>query len=162
MKKNWIKISAITSLGLLGIFTIGAITIANKVNYEVLSQHLLTFDNEGITFRVNFGVTNPSMFDVDIWNQKYDVFVAGRKTLEITANEKYRVFSDSTSSIPLDVRLKWTDFYMNSTSIGTVAQVSGIANLPIVIRGTFAGKIGVFRLMKLPVRMSAPLSYFLP
>jgi LEA14-like dessication related protein len=162
MKKQWIKISAITGLGLLSIFTIGAITIANKVDYEVLSQHLLTLDNEGITFRVNFGVTNPSMFDVDIWNQKYDVFVAGRKTLEITSNDKYRVFSDSTSSIPLDVRLKWTSFYNNSTSIGTLSQVSGIANLPIVIRGTFSGKIGIFRLMKLPVRMSAPLSYFLP
>lgn len=162
MKKKWVKISAITGLGILGVLTIGAVTIANKVNYEVLSQHLLALDNEGITFRVNFGITNPSMFDVDIWNQKYDVFVAGRKTLEITATDKYRVFSDSTSSIPLDVRLKWSDFYNNSAQIGTVAQISGIANLPIVIRGTFAGKIGILRLMKLPVRMSAPLSYFLP
>lgn len=162
MKNNWVKISAILGLGILGIVTIGAVAIASKVNYEVLSQHLLALDNQGITFRVNFGITNPSMFDVDLWNQKYDVFVAGRKTLEITANDKYRVFSDSTSSIPLDVRLKWADFYNNSVSISSVAKIAGIANLPIVIRGTFAGKVGVMKLMKLPVRMSAPLSYFLP
>ncbi len=162
MKMKWVKISAIVALGLLGALTVGAITIASKVNYEVLSQHLLVLDNKGITFRVNFGITNPSRFDVDIWNQKYDVFVAGRKTLEIKAQEKYRVFSDSTSSIPLDVRLNWTDFYSNSASIGSVAGTAGIANLPIVIRGTFAGKIGILKLMKLPVRMSAPLSYFLP
>lgn len=161
MKINWVKISVITGLS-IGVLTLGTISILNRVNYEVLSKHLLVLDNKGITFRVNFGITNPTGFDVDIWNQKYDVFVAGRKSLEISAFEKYRVFSNSTSSIPLDIRLKWSDFYENAAPIGSLAGGMGIYNLPIVIRGTFAGKLGILKLMKLPVRMSAPLSYFLP
>lgn len=162
MRKNWLTISAITGLGIVGVLTIGVVSIANKIEYDVLSYHVLVLDDEGITFRVIFGITNPSRFDVDIWNQKYDVFIAGYKTLDITSKDKYKVFAGTTSSIPLDVRLKWKDFYNNSAPIGSVAQTTAIANLPIVIRGTLAAKVGVFRLTKIPVRMAVPLSYFLP
>lgn len=162
MKRKWLTISAITGLGIVGVFSIGAVTIANKIQYDVLSYHVLILDNEGITFRVIFGITNPSRFDVDIWNQKYEVFIAGYKTLDIISKDKYRVFAGTTSSIPLDVRLKWTDFYNNSAPIGSVAQTTTLANLPIVIRGTLAARIGILRLTKIPVRMATPLSYFLP
>lgn len=162
MKHKWIAISALTVLGIASVLGIGAVSIANKINYEVLSYQVQVLDNEGITIRVVFGVVNPSGFDVDIWNQKYDVFVAGYPTLKIESVEQYRIFAGTTSAIPLDVRLTWQQLSKNAGPIGSYAQVMSYGNLPIVIQGTLAARTGIMRLKRIPVRMAAPLSYFLP
>jgi len=162
MKQHWITISALTVLGLLTVIGLGAYSIANKMDYEVLSYQIQQLDNEGVTIRVVFGVLNPSGFDVDIWNQDYDVFVAGYKSLHITSIEQYRLFAGTTSSIPLDVRLTWEQLSQNSKPVGSFVQSAGMENLPIVIKGTMSMRAGLLRLTKLPVRMAAPLSYFLP
>ena len=161
MKKKWLKISAIVGVGLFSLVGVGLASISNNIEYEVLSKQLLVLDNEGVTFRVVFGISNPSMLTVDIWNQNYDVFISGYKTLEITSTKTYRVFADANSSIPLDVRLNWADIYHTTTDIDPLINLS-LANIPIVIKGRFAARYKFLQLKKIRVKMTATLGYFLP
>lgn len=162
MKTNALKISLYTGLGLIGIAGLGAAYVYSRISHEVLSYSVHSIDNNGLTIRVVFGITNPLGFDIDIWNQKYDVFIAGYKTLQITSLEKYRIFARNTSTIPLDVRLKWSELESNANPLISAANASSIGSLPIVIKGAFALRAGILKLLRLPVRMAAPLEHFLP
>lgn len=162
MKHKWIAISALTALGIVAVLGIGAASIAAKIDYEVLSYQVQILDSEGITIRVIFGIINPSGFDVDIWNQKYDVFVAGYNTMQILSEQSYRILAGTTSPIAIDVRLTWEQIAKNAQPIGSYASAMSYQNLPIVIKGTLSARSGFLRLKRIPVRMAAPLSYFLP
>lgn len=162
MKRKWLTISLITGLGLIGSLGITGAIIYNRISSEVLSYSLHSIDTQGFTIRVVFGITNSNQIDIDIWNQKYDVFVAGYKTLQITSLEKYRILAGNTSGVPLDVHLKWTDIQNNANPLISAASATSIGSLPVVIKGAFAAKYGILKLLRFPVRMAAPLEYFLP
>ena len=85
MKRSWIPALVFTSVGVVCIVGLAAVSIANKVDYEVLSYQVQYLDKEGVTFRLMFGVWNPTRFNLDVWQQQYDVYVAGYKVSQITA-----------------------------------------------------------------------------
>lgn len=162
MKRTWIPIALFTTLGVITVLTASVVSIVNQVEYEVLSYQVQFLDSSGITFRVMLGISNPSSFNVDVWNQKYDVFVAGYKVSEIISTEQYRILRDNTSTIPLDVYLKWSDITDKLAPIGSQIEVSTISELPVIIKGRLAAKVGVFKLSRIPIRINGKLGWFLP
>lgn len=162
MKRNWIPIALLTSLGILTVITASVVSIVSQVNYEVLSYQVQLLDNNGVTFRILLGVTNPSNFDVDVWNQKYDVFVAGYKVSEITSNEPYKILRDNTSTIPLDVFLKWSDITDKLAPIGSQTEITTISELPVLIKGRLSARLGVLKMSRIPIRIPGKLGWYLP
>lgn len=162
MKNNWIPIALLTGLGILTVVSASVVSIVNKVSYEVLSYQVQFIDNNGVTFRIMLAVTNPSNFDVDVWNQKYDVFIAGYKVSEITSNEQYKLIRDNTSTIPLDVFLKWSDITDKLAPIGSQTEITTISELPVLIKGRLSAKLGVLKLSKIPIRIPGKLGWYLP
>ncbi len=162
MKRAWIPVTVFTGLGLLSALAWGAVSIANKVDYEVLSYQVQMLDSEGVTFRVMFGITNPSGFDLEVWDQHYEVFVAGFKISDITSSARYRLIAQNTSVIPLDVRLRWDDINQKIAPIASQSSVTEINNLPVLIKGKISAKSGVLKITKLPVRTTMKLGDFLP
>lgn len=162
MKRKWIPIALLTGLGILAIVSASVVTIANQVSYEVLSYQIQFLDNNGVTFRIMLGITNPFNFDVDVWNQKYDVFIAGYKVSEITSNAKYKIIGDNTSTIPLDVFLKWSDINDKLAPIGSQNEVTTISELPVLIKGRLSAKAGVLKLSRIPIRIPGKLGWYLP
>ena len=162
MKRKWIPIALLTGLGILTIVGASVVSVVNKVNYEVLSYQVQFLDNEGVTFRIMLGIFNPSNYDVEVWNQKYDVFVAGYKVSEITSNEKYQILKDNTSTIPLDVFLRWSDITDKLAPIGSQNEVTTMSELPVLIKGRLSAKLGVLRLSRIPIRIPGKLGWYLP
>ncbi len=144
--------------GLIG----GAISIYNKIDYDVLSYNILAIGTNGMTVRVVFAVSNSSRFDVDLWNQNYDVYVSGYKISEISSIDRYKILAGNTSLLPLDVDLFWDELQTSVPAIGSQTQVSSIASLPLVVRGKLAARVGVFQLRKIPVRWATTVGSFLP
>lgn len=162
MKRIWIPIAIVAGLTLITAVGYTAINVANNLEYEVLSYQVQYLDVEGVTFRVMFALTNPLRYDIELWNQQYDVFLAGYKISKITSTERYRLIADNTSVIPLDIRLKWVDIDKKITPIASQSEVTTLANLPVVVKGKLSVKLGVLQLKKVPVRASMPLGTFLP
>lgn len=162
MKRVWIPIAIVTGLALIGAVGYTAYTVASNLQYEVLSYQVQYLDATGVTFRVMFALTNPMRYDVELWNQNYDVFLAGYKISRVTSTQRYRLIADNTSVIPLDVRLNWVDIEQKITPIASQSNVTTLANLPIVVKGKLSAKLGFLQLKKVPVRASMPLGTFLP
>lgn len=162
MKVNWITVAAITSLGLVTVLTAGVVSIINKVDYEVLSYQIQTLDNKGITFRIMLGVINPSSFDIDVWNQKYDVFIAGYKVSEVSSSDPIRLIRANTSTLPLDIYLKWTDITEKLAPIASQSDISQLNELPVLIKGKLAARVGFLRFTRIPIRIPGRLGWYLP
>lgn len=162
MKNKWISIAIVSGLGLLGGVIGGIVSIYNRISYDVLSYNIQAMDSKTMTIRVVFGVSNNSKFDLDLWNQKYDVFVSGYKVSQITSLHRYKIYSNNTSVIPLDVTLLWSELQGSITPIGTQVQLNTIASLPLFIKGNLSAKLGAFQLRKIPVRWRSIIGEFLP
>lgn len=162
MKKKWITIAVLTGLGIAGVVGAGVVSIMNQVAWDVLSYQVQYADDEGVTFRIMLGITNPSMFDLDVWNQRYDVFVAGYKVSQITSTQQYRILRDNTSTVPLDIHIKWTDIEAYLVPIGSQTQVTAISELPVLIRGRLSAKIGILKFARFPIRIPGKLGWYLP
>lgn len=162
MKNKWVSIALITGFGIASGIMGGIISVYNSISYDVLSYNIQSMDARSMTIRVVFGVTNNSKFDLDLWNQKYDVFVSGYKVSEITSAYRYKIYANNTSVIPLDVTLLWSEIEGSITPIGTQIQLNTIANLPVFIKGNLSAKLGVFQLRKIPVRWRSYIGEFLP
>lgn len=162
MKRLWIPIAIFTSVGIISVLAFGAVSIANNVDYEVLSYQVQYIDSEGVTFRVMFGITNPSRYNLEVWDQKYEIFVAGYKVSDVTSKDSYKLIAGNTSVIPLDVRLKWEDINSKLSPINSQSSVSSIGDLPVVIKGKLAAKLGIIRISHFPVRTTMRLGEFLP
>lgn len=162
MKRTWIPIAIFSGLGILSALAWGAVSIANKVDYEVLSYQVQLLDSEGVTFRVMFGITNPSGFNLEVWDQQYEVFVAGFKISDITSVARYKLLAQNTSVIPLDVRLKWNDINSKIAPIASQSSVTEINNLPVLIKGKVSAKSGILKITRIPVRTTMRLGNFLP
>ena len=162
MKRTWIPVALFTGLGIITAIALSIVSVANMVDYEVLSYQVQFLDNDGVTFRVFFGITNPSGYDLEVWDQHYDIFVAGYKISEVTSTSRYKLLKDNTSVIPLDVHLKWEDIQQKIAPISSQSSITTIGSLPVVIKGKLAAKLGIFKVTRLPVRTSMLLSNFLP
>jgi LEA14-like dessication related protein len=162
MKKVWIPVALFTGLGLLGVLAFGIGSIAKTVNYEVLNYSVQSLDNDGITFRISFLVTNPSSINLEVWNQAYEVYVGGVKVSEITSSEHYTLVADNSSVIPLDVRLKWEDIQKKIMPLHSQTTTTAIGDLPVLIKGKLAARIGILRISRFPVRFNGRLGWFLP
>lgn len=162
MKRKWIPIAAFSALAITGGLVAGGISIYNKIDYDVVSYNILSIGNNGMTLRVVFAVSNESRFDVDLWNQNYDVYVSGYKISEITSLDRYKILAGNTSLLPLDVDLFWDELEAAYPSIGSQLQVSSLSSLPLVIRGRLAARVGIIQLRKIPVRYATTVGYFLP
>ena len=159
---KWIPIAVGTGLavttGLVGM----GVSIYNKIQYDVLSYSVQVIGENGMTVRIVFGVTNQSNFDVELSNQKYDVFVAGYKIAQITSEDRYLLMANNTSLLPLDVDVFWDELQVSAPYIGSQLQVSTIASLPFVLHGQLAARVGIIGLRKIPVRWRTTIGYFLP
>lgn len=162
MKRNWISIGLITGLGLLGGAIAAGVSIYNKISYDMLSYTVWAIDKRGITIRLIFGVSNASSFDLDLWNQHYEVYVSGYKVSEISSPDRYKIFSKNTTLIPLDVRLLWDELQANIAPIGGQLQVNALSSLPVFIAGNLSAGIGTIGLRKIPVRVRTTVGEFLP
>ena len=162
MKRTWIPIALFAGLGILSAIALSIVSVANMVDYEVLSYQVQYLDNQGVTFRVFFGITNPSGYDLEVWDQQYDIFVAGYKVSEVTSANRYKLLADNTSVVPLDVHLKWDDIQQKIAPISSQSSVTTIGSLPVLIKGKLAAKLGIFKVTRFPVRASMLLSNFLP
>lgn len=164
--KQWAKIavgSAVTLTGIVLTTGIGlGVYIYNKISYKVLSYNVQSLDQNGITIRLVFEITNDSIFDIDLWNQHYNVFVSGYKVSEITSKDRYKILANSTTLLPLDVQLFWSELQANVAPIGSQLQVTTLASLPIWIRGSLSAKIGTIRIKNIPVRWQTFVGQFLP
>lgn len=162
MKRNWLTVAIVSSLGFMGVATYGIYSISQRVSYEALNYSVLLLDSIGVTFRVNFLITNPSSFNLQVWNQDYDVFVGGFLVSKVTAKENYTLLANNSSILPLDISLKWKDINEKIMPLYSQSQTTAIGDLPVLIKGTFASKIGFFRISKFPFRYTARLWWFLP
>lgn len=162
MKRKWIPIAIVSGLAIIGGLVAGGISIYNKIDYDVVSYDIIKIGVNGVTIRVVFAVSNDSKFDVDLWNQYYDVYVSGYKVSQITSLDRYKILAGNTSLLPLDVDLFWNELQAASPSIGSQLQVSSIESLPVVIKGRLAARVGMLQLKKIPVRYAATMGYFLP
>lgn len=162
MKRVWISLAIVGGIALIGTISYMAINISNNVEYEVLSYQVQYLDAQGITIRVMFAVTNPMSYNLDVWNQSYDVFVAGYKVSKITSLESYRLLADNTSIIPLDVRLNWADIDSKLSPFASQSASTTISDLPIVIKGNLSAKLGALKLKRVPIKTSMFLKSFLP
>lgn len=162
MKRTWIPVALFTTLGVIAALALSVVSVANMVDYEMLSYQVQYLDSEGVTFRVFFAITNPSGYDLEVWDQRYDVFVGGYKVSEVTSSNRYRLIHDNTSVIPLDVRLNWQDIEDKIAPISSQSSVTTIGSLPVLIKGKLAARLGIFRVTNLPVRTTMALSNFLP
>jgi len=162
MKKNWISVALFVGIGTCLAFGASIISVANSVNYEVLSYQIQYLDAQGVTFRVMFGLTNPSGYNLEVWQQRYDVYIAGYKVSEITSKNRYKLIPDNMSIIPLDIRLSWQDIQDKVAPLASSSSVVDIGTLPVLIKGKLSAKMGILKLAYVPFRMTLPLSNFLP
>jgi LEA14-like dessication related protein len=162
MKRKWIAIAAVSALAITGGLVAGGVSIYNKIDYDVVSYNIVSIGTNGMTLQVVFAVSNDSKFDVDLWNQYYDIYVSGYKVSEITSLDRYKILAGNTSLLPLNVDLFWDELQAAYPSIGSQLQVSSLESLPVVIRGRLAARVGMFQLKKIPVRYASTVGYFLP
>lgn len=162
MKRVWIPVAVFAVLGLLGVATYGVISISKSVNYEVLSYAVQSLDNVGVTFRVSFLVTNPSSFNLEVWNQYYEFYVGGYQISTITSNAHYTLLADNSSVIPLDVRFTWEDIHSKVAPMYSQTSTTAIGDLPVLIKGKLSAKTSFLRIAHFPVRFNGRLWWFLP
>lgn len=162
MKKVWIPVAVFTILGLLGVATYGVISISKSVDYEVLSYAVQSLDNVGVTFRVSFLVTNPSSFNLEVWNQQYEFYVGGYKISDITSKARYTILANNSSVIPLDVRFTWDDIQSKVAPLYSQTSTTAIGDLPVLIKGKLSAKTAFLRISHFPVRFNGRLWWFLP
>lgn len=162
MKKVWIPVVVVSTLGLLAVLIYGVVSISKSVSYEVLSYAVQYLDSAGVTFRVSFLITNPSSFNLEVWNQRYDVFVGGYKVSEITSTESYTLLANNSSVIPLDVRLQWDDIQKKIMPLYSQTGTTALGDLPVLIKGNLSVRTGILRMSRFPVRFNERLRWFLP
>ena len=162
MKRKWIPIAVLSSLALLGGMVAGGVYVYNRISYDVVSYNLVSIGTNGLTLQVVFSASNDTQFDVDVWNQYYDIYVFGYKVSEITSLNRYKILAGQSSLIPLQIDLFWDELQTAIPSIGLQTQITSIADLPVVIRGRLAAQAGIFRSRWIPVRWTTTVGYFLP
>lgn len=162
MKRVWISLALVGGIALLGSITYMVMNVSNNLEYEMLSYQVQYLDAQGVTIRVMFAITNPMRYNLDIWDQSYDVFVAGYKVSKITSLESYRLLAGNTSVIPLDVRLNWSDIDSKLSPFASQSASTTIGDLPIVIKGNLSAKLGALKLRRIPIKTSMFLKTFLP
>lgn len=162
MKRTWLVIGIIGGVGALALVGWQLYSLSSALSYEVLSYQVQLLDANGITIRVFIALTNPARNDLELWNQRYEVFVAGYKLSTITSTERIRIIARNTSVIPLDVALTWKELQENILPLYSQSEVTTLADLPITIKGRLGAKLGLLKLSSLPVRASALLGQFLP
>lgn len=162
MKRTWLAIGIIGGVGALALAGWQLYSLSSSLSYEVLSYQVQLLDANGITIRVFIALTNPARKDLELWNQRYEVFVAGYKLSTITSTERIRIIARNTSVIPLDVALTWKELQENILPLYSQSEVTTLADLPITIKGRLGAKLGLLKLSSLPVRASALLGQFLP
>ncbi len=162
MNKKWIYIAGILGGGFLLAYGASIVSIINRAKYKVLSYQIQYLDNVGLTLRYMFEVTNPTALNLDIWQQKYDVYVGGTKISQVTSEGNYRLMADNKSTLPIDVHFTWDDIQNKFPPLMTQANVTDLGELPVLILGTLSAKLGVLRISHIPFRTVMPLKYFLP
>lgn len=162
MNQRWVPIAIFVSLGVIMPLVYGMVSIANSIDYEVLSYQVQYLDSKGVTFRVQFAITNPSGSNLEVWGQRYDIYVAGYKVSEVTSQERYKLLADNTSVIPLDVHLKWQDVEDKIAPMISQSSVTELGDLPVLIKGKLAAKLGILKIPYLPIRTTMRLANFLP
>jgi hypothetical protein len=162
MKKVWIPVIVFTGLGLLATLAFGVISIANMVDYEMLGYSVQYLNSEGVTFRVSFLITNPSSYNLELWDQRYEVYVGGYKISDITSKDQYTLLAQNSSVIPLDVSLKWSDIQSKILPFQSQTSTTAIGELPVLIKGRLSARMGILRLSSFPVRFNMRVSDFLP
>lgn len=162
MKKVWIPVAVVAIVGLIGIGTYGVISISKNVNYEVLSYAVQSLDNVGVTFRVSFLVTNPSGFNLEVWNQEYEFYVGGYKISDISSKAHYSILADNSSVIPLDVRFTWDDITHKVAPLYSQTSTTALGDLPVLIKGKLSAKTSFLKISHFPVRFNGRLWWFLP
>lgn len=162
MKRKWLTIGAVIGLGVVGGIAATAMSIANKIDYDVLSYSVQLLSSEGVTFRIMYGITNPSRADLDIWSQKYDVFIAGHHVSKVASFDRYKLAGGTTSVIPIDVSVVFAELAEKMPSFTTLSSSGTIKDLPVVIKGHLSAKYGLLRLSRIPIRAVTTLGYLMP
>lgn len=162
MKKVWIPVAIVAIVGLIGVGTYGVISISKNVNYEVLSYAVQSLDSVGVTFRVSFLITNPSGFNLEVWNQEYEFYIGGYKISDITSKAHYSILADNSSIIPLDVRFTWNDISQKVAPLYSQTSTTALGDLPVLIKGKLSAKTSFLKISHFPVRFNGRLRWFLP
>lgn len=162
MNRKWVIVSLVCTTGIAITLGYQVYDIANQIDYEVLSYNIQLLDSEGVTFRVMFGIVNPTRYNLSVWQQKYDVYLSGSKVSQITSINSYKLLANDMSPVPLDITLKWADIEKKIAPLLSDTETGEIGKLPVFIKGHFAAKLGIFRFSWIPFRMTLPLSDFLP
>lgn len=162
MKKVWIPVSMVCGLGLLSVLAYGIYSIAKNVSYDVLGYSVQSLDNEGVTFRVSFLISNPSGINLEIWNQKYSVYVGSYLISQATSQNHYSLLANNSSVIPLDIHLNWQDIQTKVLPLYSQSSLIAIGDLPVLIKGNLSAKTGFFKVTGFPVRFTGRLAWFLP
>lgn len=164
MNQKWISVAVACSLGLglMAVYSLSIGSLINQIKYDVLSYQVQSLDNVGITLRFMFVIKNPTNMNLDVWQQKYTVFVAGTKVSEVTASGNYRIIANNNSVIPLDVRFTWDDIQNKFPPLLYQSGVTNLKDLPVLVKGTLSAKLGILKVSRIPFRTVMPLAYFLP
>jgi hypothetical protein len=162
MNRKWLKIGLISAVGLLGIGAYAVSSIAYSIEYDVVSYQIQYLDATGVTFRIVYAVNNPTRYNLEVWNQKYEVLISGYKISEVTAVNRYKLLANNTSIIQVDMRINWVDVQTKLASLYSQSSITDLKDLPVLIKGNLSAKMGILKLAWIPVRTTLPLSYFLP
>jgi hypothetical protein len=162
MNRKWLKIGLISAVGLLGIGAYAVSSIAYSIEYDVVSYQIQYLDSKGVTFRIVYAVNNPTRYNLEVWNQKYEVLISGYKISEVTAVNRYKLLANNTSIIPVDMRINWVDVQTKLASLYSQSSITDLKDLPVLIKGKLSAKMGILKLAWIPVKTTLPLSYFLP
>lgn len=162
MKQKWIPVAAVLGLGLISVYAISIGSVINRIRYDVSSYQVQSLDNISITLRFMFVIKNPTNLNLDVWQQKYSVFVAGTKISEVTSDGNYRILANNNSVIPLDVRFTWDDVQNKFPPLLYQSGITNLKDLPVLVKGTLSAKLGFLKVSRIPFRTVMPLAYFLP
>ncbi len=160
MKKAWIYVGVFAAI-LISIGVWGA-NKAQQIRYSPDGYKIKYLDSESMTVTIHYKITNPFNTDIQVFGQKYDLFLANKRVSTIASPLNYLIGRRTTSIIPLDVTFNFAEIQSKIPELQWSMSSSDVYNLPVFIRGKLSAKIGIIRLGRIPVYVNYTLGELLP
>jgi len=135
-----------TGLGLFGWW------LSEQIDYEPISIKVFTVSDKDITFNVVFSVENPTVFNVAVSKQVYDIYVAGHLISTANATERFRIMKKGTSTLLVNLKINFADIQDKIPAFHGV-DLMLLNALQVAVEGRLSAKIGkVLPLFPIPIR----------
>lgn len=125
--------------------------LSNQVDYSPISIKVDTISSQAINFKIVFSVENPTGFNILVSKQYYEIFIAGHLISTATATEAFRVMKRGTSTLLVNLQIKYADIQKKIPAFSGVNLVL-LNNLQVAVLGRLSAKIGILPVVPIPIR----------